>query len=105
MSEKIKQSSLKFFSHLVITSVGYIFCHAVGEALATIPDKRNICSYSDDNLVFTKDFKTFMHALEIFLSALKEFGFCVNPKKCDFRSTSADFLGPVVTYEWFGHDE
>ena len=88
-----------------ITSAGNIFCRAVGEALATIPDQRNLCTYSDDNLVFAKDFKTFIHALDTFLGALKEFGLRVNPEKCNFMSRSADFLGRIVNSEGFGPNQ
>ena len=85
-----------------ITSAGNIFCRAVGEALATIPNKQNLCTYSDDNLVFAKDFKTFIQALESFLVALKEFGLRVNPEKCNFMSRSAEFLGRIVSSEGIG---
>ena len=92
------------FSRLAmgITSAGNIFCRSVGEALEGIPDRRNICTYSDDNLVFAPNFKRFFEAMDKFLAALQEFGLKVNPAKCIFMSREAEFLGRVVSSEGFG---
>ena len=76
-----------------ITSAGNIFCRSIGEALESIPNRRNIITYSDDNLVFAKTFKDFSRALENFLKSLMNFGLKVNPKKSLFMACETEFLG------------
>ena len=84
-----------------LTCAGQIFGRCVSEALQTVDMKNNIITYVDDNLVFGKTFKDFITALEELFKALRRFGFKLNPAKCNFLGTEAEFLGRVVGKDGF----
>jgi len=88
-----------------LKTAGSIFCRAVGEALNSCPTLLpNIASYSDDNLLFSKDFETYIKAMRNFFNVLKEFGLSLNPDKCNFLTREAPFLGRVITSHGYKTD-
>ena len=84
-----------------LTCAGQIFSRCVAEALGTLENKCNIVTYIDDNLVFAKTFDEFIKALEEVFKALQKFGLKLNPAKCNFLDTKADFLGRLITEDGY----
>ena len=84
-----------------LTCAGQIFSRCVSEALQTVDMKKNLVTYVDDNLVFGKTFKDFITALEELFKALRRYGLKLNPSKCNFLGSEAEFLGRVVGKEGF----
>ena len=80
-----------------LTSAGAIFSRCVSQALEEIQTKQNIVSYIDDVLVYAKTLNEFIQALEQLFAALRKYGLKLNPKKCDFINTKAEFLGRIVS--------
>ena len=84
-----------------LTCAGQIFSRCCSEALLTIETKNNIVTYIDDNLVFGKTFKEFITALEEIFKALQSYGLKLNPAKCNFMSSEAEFLGRIVSKDGY----
>ena len=80
-----------------LTSAGAIFSRCVSEALQEIQTKQNVISYIDDVLIFGKSLNELIVAMEQLFKALQKYGLKLNPTKCDFLNTQAEFLGRVVT--------
>ena len=80
-----------------LTSAGAIFSRCVSKPLAEVQTKKNIVSYIDDVLVYAIKMDEFIQALEQLFIALRKYGLKLNPKKCDFLNTKAEFLGRIIT--------
>ncbi len=55
--------------------------------------------YMDDLLIFSKDEKSNLKHLNIFLSRLKDHQLYVSPKKCEFMKQEISFLGMIFGRE------
>ena len=57
-------------------------------------------SYIDDLIVFSSNWKTHLRTLEELLKRLSEASLTARPSKCSFGSSTIEFLGHDVGYEW-----
>jgi Reverse transcriptase (RNA-dependent DNA polymerase) len=56
-------------------------------------------TYLDDHLVFSASVPEHMQHLKTLFQRLKQFGFVINPDKCEFLQTEITFLGHRLTAE------
>ena len=83
-----------------LISAGQIFSRCIAEALATVASRDSISSYVDDKLVHDK----YILALKQLFSALRNSGLKLNPDKCTFLTSEANFLGRIVNSKGFKAD-
>ena len=73
---------------------GAIFVLAVQQVL--YPLREFTDSYVDDMAVHSNDWKLHLQHLTIFLNTIKESGFTLNIKKCNFAKSEVRFCGHII---------
>ena len=81
-----------------LKTAGGVFCRAISRALSSADfDLLSTFIYLDDICIMSKDFNTFVRALEKVFIGLKRFNLRLSAKKCKFLTKTIEFLGRKIS--------